>query len=132
MMICYATVTCFFDVTFVMLMFLFLLCIPPAGGEGETLIYFVKYFRRMVLDVICFQASLSWKNAERRFSNILQEDACPRVKVLALRSLSRGCPCANFFRMSIIILLPETCSRILLALCVAAVLPLVRWSVAPV
>jgi hypothetical protein len=127
-MICYATVTCFFDVTFVMLMFLFLLCIPPAGGEGETLIYFVKYFRRMVLDVICFQASLSWKNAERRFSNILQEDAYPGVKVLVLPNWSRGFLCDSVSRMSIV--LPETCSRVLLGLCVAAVLPLVRQSAA--
>jgi hypothetical protein len=51
--------------------FFFLLGIPLAGGQDETSIYFVKYFRRRVL-VVCFQASLS---LEERRTEIFEHSA---------------------------------------------------------
>jgi hypothetical protein len=107
-----------------MLLF-FLLCIPLAKEKDETSIYFLsKYLRRMFLDLVCFQASLSCKTAGRRLLIILQKDAdCTCYTVNSNFSLVAWISAYQLLSHVKIILQPEICSKILLGPCIAAVLP---------
>jgi hypothetical protein len=80
-----------FRVTPMLFLYFFLLGIPLAGGQDETSIYFVKYFRRRVLDVVCFQASLSLEERRTEIFEHYAGRSCESVNTSKLVSRISVC-----------------------------------------